>query len=89
MERDITTLRTLVEELVNKPAVDHVALFLAGVEASKVSSMQTTQPVYLNAEAREAVRRVAEANGLTDVNKALRDPNTARFINDPDCARDE
>lgn len=95
MERELRAIRTGIEELLARPVQDYAAtaeahskLFMAGVEASKVQSMQA-EPIFLNAEARMGVRRVAEARGIAEVNEHLHDPSNAKFLNDGLCGRDE
>ena len=91
LENQMSKLQVQIENLYSPERIIEAAskCFEAGVEASKVESLQASAPVFFNAEAREGIRKTAEANGLTQVNEALRDPNNATFINDPDCARDE
>lgn len=91
IQNQLSALRVQIENLHSPEAIITAAskCFHEGVEASKVESMQSSAPVFLNAEARKGVRTIAEAQGLAEVNKHLHDPNNAEFFNDPDCARNE
>ena len=95
IELQLRAIQTHLHELLARPVNDPEKIiasaakcFKQGNEASKVASMQS-QPVYLNPEARADYRHAAEARGLTEAQKVLKDPNNAAFLSGDDLTRDD